>query len=86
MRDIKEEIEYNLSFQDAIEKCLNGEGFIRGKDYAPGFYIKNLNDVLVCVDGKKHHQFDFNMMITKGALREKYKLFTVANNKEIGLK
>lgn len=83
MKNIKSE--YTLSFQEAIERCLNGEGFIRGEDYAPGIYVRNENDVLVVVDGKRNHVVDFNMMITKGALRQKYKLFSVANNKAIGL-
>ncbi|WP_010499983.1 hypothetical protein [Paenibacillus elgii] len=77
---------YNLSFIEAIEKCLTEKVFIRGEGFAKGFYIKNQNDVLVMVDGNNtFHEVVYNMIISGGAVKQKYKAFIVANKQEIEL-
>lgn len=79
------ESEYNLTFYDAVGACLNGEGFIRGENFKAGIYGRSKDDTLVLVDGADYHKVMFNMMIYKDALRQRYKLFSVALPSEIGL-
>ncbi|WCK57185.1 hypothetical protein PP175_28775 (plasmid) [Aneurinibacillus sp. Ricciae_BoGa-3] len=74
---------YTLSFQEAIEKCIKGEGFIRGELFQAGLYVKNYHGVLVEVDGKKHHEIVDNLMISTGLFNQKFKLFCVVNPKEL---
>ncbi|MFF0828843.1 hypothetical protein ACFYU8_18540 [Brevibacillus sp. NPDC003359] len=75
---------YDLTFFEAVEKCLNGQGFVRGSDFKPGLYVENRNGVLVLIDGTNYSIVD-NMFISKGVISQKYKLFNVANKKELEL-
>lgn len=77
--------EYTLSFYEAAEQCLLDRGFIRGENFAAGVYVRNQDDTLVMVDGKHYHQVIGPLFVSKGVLRQKYKLFEVANKKAIGL-
>lgn len=74
---------YTLTFDEAIRECLLKKGFIRGDRYRSGIYVANRNDILMMVDGNNTHQPFTNMMIYEGALTQKYKLFSVANKKEL---
>jgi hypothetical protein len=80
----EENNEYSLTFSKAVEACLDGKGFIRGKDFRPGYYAKSSNNVLVLMNGKEtFHIAEGNLPITKGMLSQKYKLFIVVNQKEL---
>lgn len=46
--------QYTLTFQEAVEKCLKGEGFIRGDQFAEGVYVKTENHMLVVMDRSKN--------------------------------
>lgn len=76
---------YNLTFIEAVEKCLNKQGFIRGEEFAPGVYVDvNDMDILVLKDkfGKELSQ----LMISKGVVNQKYKIFKVATDEELDIK
>lgn len=84
--ELKEaEEEYNLSYSEASLKCLNNEGFIIGKQFAPGIYIKNVNGILTMVDGSNLHRETGMLLVTKAVLMQKYKLLTIVNPKALGL-
>lgn len=76
---------YTLSFLDAIQKCLLGQGFIRGENFADGIYVDCKDGILVLVDGKDYSVLE-NLYITGGVIKQKYKIFTVANKEELNLK
>jgi hypothetical protein len=78
--------QYNLSFFEAVEKCLKGEGFIRGNDFAPGCYVANRDGMLVVL---QRTESGWNELIgvfgiTHSAVfSQKYKLFSVASPREL---
>lgn len=74
---------YNLTFFEAIEKCLNGEGFIQGNDFADGVYVKEKDGLLIMVEGHRFHQESGTLHISRGLMKQKYKLFPVANKQAI---
>lgn len=77
---------YTLSFSEAVEKCLKGEGFIRGNGFDKGVYIKPKNGVLYVVSINKqgwHEELNPFMITVSTALEQKYKLFSVASKKEL---
>ncbi|PLS19196.1 hypothetical protein CVD28_01955 [Bacillus sp. M6-12] len=80
---------YTLTFQEAIEKCLKGEGFIRGDDFAKGVYVKPNKDGILIVIGVNEqgwHEEISTFMITHSVVfRQKYKLFSVANKEALEL-
>jgi hypothetical protein len=59
---------YDLTFIEAAERCLNGKGFIRGENFAPGTYVKVENGVLVLKDKKGNDSFP--LPISKGVLSQ----------------
>lgn len=72
---MKKKGEYTLSFYEAVEKCMADQGFIRGENFAPGIYIRKdkgtiSDDLLVLVDGSKHHQPIGNVFLYKGITRQ----------------
>lgn len=77
--------DYPLSFWEAAERCLNNEGFIRGNDFAKGVYVRCKDGTLVAIDGGDLHREIGSMQVTNGMRTQKYKLFSVANAKTIGL-
>lgn len=78
---------YNLTFMEAIEKCLNGEGFIRGEGFQKGIFIENRNGTLYLIqhDGDMYRDLG-PLMITQNMLKQRFKIFEVANKKELELK
>jgi hypothetical protein len=54
---------YGLSFYEAIDKCLKGEGFIRGERFKNGVYVKMQGDNLIAVDGLKSNRIIGNINI-----------------------
>lgn len=66
---------YNLSFLEAIEKCLNGEGYIRGDKFRDGVYVKKQGETLVAVDAFNSNKAIGNFFISTGIMAQKYKLF-----------
>ena len=78
--------EYNLSFYEAIEKCLNEDYYIVGEEFAKGCYGANRNGVIVLMEIQEdtiHVQTLCNMMITEGMLKMKFKTLVVANSKTL---
>jgi hypothetical protein len=81
--------EYTLTYQEAIEQCLQGKGFIRGNDFDKGVYVRpNKDGILVVVSVNQHgwHEEIMNYYMNDSTVfRQKYKLFSVASKKELGL-
>lgn len=76
-------MKYELTFFEAIEKCLNGEGFIQGDGFADGVYVKEKDGLLISVEGHRHHEEIGALHISRGLMKQKYKLFSVANKQAI---
>jgi hypothetical protein len=66
---------YNLSFFEAIEKCANGEGFIRGDKFRDGVYVKKQGETLIAIDAFNSNKAIGNFFISTGIMAQKYKLF-----------
>lgn len=66
---------YNLSFFEAIEKCANGEGFIRGDKFRDGVYVKKQGETLIAVDALNSNKVIGNFFISTGIMAQKYELF-----------
>lgn len=76
---------YNLTFMEAIEKCLNGKGFIRGEHFEKGVFIENRNGILYLIQHDDMYRDLGPVMITQNMLKQKFKIFEVANKKELEL-
>lgn len=74
---------YNLSFYEAIEKCCNGEGFIRGENFKDGVYVKKVGETLVAVDAFNLNHVIGNLYVSEGILSQKYKLFQIVADEEL---
>lgn len=66
---------YNLSFFEAIEKCANGEGFIRGEKFRDGVYVKKQGENLIAIDAYNSNKVIGNFFISTGIMAQKYELF-----------
>ena len=78
---------YNLGFFEAAEKCLHNKGFIRGKEFKEGVFVENVGGVLTMRERTEHnYHYLGNLPLTLPILSQKYKLFPVANAKELELK
>lgn len=66
---------YNLSFYEAIERCCNGEGFIRGENFKDGVYVKKVGETLIAVDAFNLNHVIGNLYVSAGIMAQKYKLF-----------
>lgn len=81
--------EYNLSFFEAIGKCLSEDYFIVGENFKKGCYAKNDNGVIMLYgineDNKIFHQSLEPLMITEGMLNQKFKTLIVVNTRVLGL-
>jgi hypothetical protein len=74
---------YNLSFYEAIEKCINGEGCIRGDKFKDGVYVKKQGETLIAYDGFNSNKIVGNLFISLGIMSQKYKLFKSIKNEEL---
>lgn len=74
---------YWLSFYEAVDKCINGEGFIRGERFKNGVYVKMQGDNLIAVDGLHSNKIIGNLYIGKGILNQKFKLFNNLSDDEL---
>lgn len=74
---------YGLSFYEAIDKCINGEGYIRGERFKNGVYVKMRGDNLIAVDGLNSNKVIGNLYIGKGILNQKFKLFNILSKDEL---
>ena len=74
---------YDLSFYEAVEKCFNGEGYIRGEKFKDGVYVKKCGDTLVAVDGLNSDRVVGNMYVNAGIMSQKYKLIKAAEAEEL---
>lgn len=74
---------YNLSYLEAIQRCLDGKGFIRGDGMTNGMYVKKEDGLLIIVNGKDHHRKHMDLYIHQNLLGQKWKLFSVANSKAL---
>ncbi|QGQ95497.1 hypothetical protein EHS13_11710 [Paenibacillus psychroresistens] len=72
--------EYNLSFDEAIEKCFDNEGLIRGENFSNGNYVKNIDGMLVLINGSYSHKMIDDFLLTKSVYSQKYKLFSYPNS------
>ena len=77
--------EYNLDYLEAIQKCIDGKGFIRGDGMADGMYVKNDKTLgmLVIIDGNNFHKKHMDLYISHGLLSQNWKLFPVANSRAL---
>lgn len=69
---------FNLTFDEAIEKCFNGDGFIQGEHFAKGIYAKDSYGVIVLCKSRDLSFKEENLIITRGVLSQKYRMLTCA--------
>jgi hypothetical protein len=74
---------YSLSFYEAVEKCLNGEGYIRGDQFKDGVFIRKHGETLIAIDGFHANRVIGNFYISSGILSQKYKLFNCTKKDEL---
>ncbi len=74
---------YCMSFYEAIEKCVNGEGFIRGEKFKDGVYVKKQGETLVAVDSFNSNRVIGNLYISEGIMSQRYKLIKCLANEEL---
>ncbi len=74
---------YSLSFYEAVEKCLKGEGFIRGDKFRDGIYVKKQGETLIAVDAFHSDKVIGNFYVSAGILAQKYKVFHDAAREEL---
>ena len=74
---------YSLSFYEAIQKCVNGEGYIRGDRFKDGVYVKKQGDNLIAIDGFHSNKVVGNLYISSGMMTQKYKLFQEIEAEEL---
>lgn len=74
---------YNLSFYEAVEKCVNGEGYIRGDKFKDGVYVKKQGETLIAYDGFNSNKVVGNLFISTVIMSQKYKLFQNIENEEL---
>lgn len=74
---------YNLSFFEAIERCANGEGFIRGEKFRDGVYVKKQGETLVAVDALNSNKVIGNFFISTCIMAQKYRLFEGVSAEEL---
>ncbi|SME48614.1 hypothetical protein BACERE00183_04131 [Bacillus cereus] len=70
---------------EANERCLNGEGFIRGEGFQSGLYVKLHDGMLITVDANKMHSYVDNFILSTSLQKQKFKIFSIANAKELGI-
>ena len=81
--------DYNLSFFEAIEKCLQNNEFIVGEHFKKGVYAKNSDGVIFLMEideAQIFHRVLDNLIISQGLLNQKFKTIVCANAKTLGLK
>lgn len=74
---------YNLSFFEAIEKCANGEGFIRGDKFRDGVYVKKQGETLIAIDALNSNKIIGNFFISTGIMAQKYELLDLISDEEL---
>jgi|GEM_PF-6655840 len=78
--------EYNLDFDEAIDKCLQEDYYIVGENFAKGCYGANRNGVIVLMEiqeDKISSEILCNLMISKEVMKQKFKTLVVANSKTL---
>lgn len=74
---------YSLSFYEAVEKCMKGEGFIRGDRFRDGVYVKKQGETLIAVDAFHSDKIVGNFYISAGIMAQKYKVFHTPAKEEL---
>lgn len=74
---------YGLTFYEAIDKCMNGEGYIRGERFKNGVYVKLQGDQLIAVDGLRSNKIIGSLYIGRGIMNQKFKLFNNLTTDEL---
>ncbi len=72
---------FNLTFMEAAEKCLNGEGFIRGLYFDYGYYV-DVNEYGELILKNIDFENEEYLTIDKITLNDKYRIFKVLNKQE----
>jgi hypothetical protein len=74
---------YSLSFFEAIERCVNGDGFIRGDKFRDGVYVKKQGETLIAIDAFNSNKVIGNFFISTEIMAQKYKLFDSVLDEEL---
>ena len=74
---------YSLTFYEAIQKCVDGEGYIRGDRFKDGVYVKKQGENLIAIDGFNANKVVGNLYISSGIMSQKYKLFQDIEEEEL---
>lgn len=74
---------YDLTLMEALERCLNGEGFMRGDGFKSGVYVKLHNGMLVTVDANKMNSYIDTFIVSTTLQSQRFKIFPVANAKAL---
>jgi hypothetical protein len=75
----------SATFFEAIEKCANGEGLIRGDKFRDGVYVKKQGEVLIAVDAFNANKVLGNFFVSTAIMTQKYKLFEDPSDEELQL-
>lgn len=74
---------YSLSFYEAVEKCINGEGFIRGESFRDGVYVRKQGEKLVAVDAFNSNKVVGDLYVSTGIMSQRYKLLENIADEEL---
>ncbi|MFJ8528297.1 hypothetical protein [Bacillus sp. NPDC094106] len=74
---------YELPLMEALERCLNGEGFMRGDGFKRGIYVKLHEGMLITVDANQMHSYVDTFILSTTLQSQKFKIFSVANAKQL---
>lgn len=72
---------YNLTFMEAAEKCLNGEGYIRGACFGYRYYVDVNEDGELVMKNLDSEDEEY-LTIDTITLNDKYRVFKVLNKQE----
>lgn len=74
---------YDLNFEEALKMLMNKGCFLRGEDFAKGYYLRlNKENIVVLKNGNELHTPE-PVLLTKGLYTQKYKAMTTATPRDI---
>lgn len=77
---------YNLTFNEAMEILFKKEGWVQGENFAKDAYLDTLDNVVTLNTIDKQFSFakySYNVPLTKGLMTQKFRIITVLNYKQV---
>ena len=83
---IKKELIFDLTFDEALDKLFNHEGWIQGEDFRYDTYFGLEDDIVTTETLYENELFPrvgYRIMLTKRVKNQKYRLIKVRNYKNV---